>query len=984
MARVKPILSFSPLQGGHAKKQRHDGRKSPRVGAPPALSPSQRRKLIRLYFLTNMTLEDICRVISFHSRPVQKRTVQNTLHDLLRVRYDRMRAKDVVARRRRVSQILACSSETAVKRHDDAFLKTSEPYISQRLAPDESHFGSELSPTLSTFCADGSSTSGSLSTDLPSPSTAPSPFNELNYGWMPGVELHGTTSGDHFDYVPAQHQFSSLGQNPTLCFDTSAQPPAQIISVDPMLPFITDPEHLEKLVNPLKRPAPQVFDGVSAKLSTSFFLPGTRFEDTDLDSLNLADLFRPETYTMLEDAPTEPVTAESYEAPAFNGVMSGLTVLDTEKPADEQTHSNTAMASSTIERLSGKATNTSTRNRISTSSSRLSSLIIRFSAYSLSHKQDMLEILRHSLCSISSTRTSFSLLRKPVVQVEGNPTRGIPDSLSKWMAHSCSAKEHEPNMPIILFKSCGISLSAAANATCIQSPNILHGRNFARSYCWDAISCGLGSGADTAHATVHATIFYEKRGATYYLPIRWQDRFGNTRLHLAAAIGADYKFLQSLIEQGESINAVNTFGQSFMHVIVPGPGVSNLTSFLNWLGSKGFNFSTRDLQGQTYMHECLKQARHIEASSPLPSGLYRDNSSFTLKKASSTSTTQHFLSSIYGTVKPGVDLDRVFTDKDDLKHVHRQISSAISMVYSRTKLYELIESRASDVIAYPHDLHGLKLRNLARSTTDPNQYDSYGLTTMMNYIARSRSSEQEDGVMIETLILAGADVEFRNSFGATALHIAVVDGNIGATKALLKYEANVHARTFQGHGVLALAADARSRSQDESLYARITLCMALIIDAGAVANPTYLQEWSLRSLQNTGPIDVCGCTIDEEVLQDDPPPVIWWEPPFLPDFTKPTGELVRQPKYKILVRRRDPASPVLETAFSRLKTQADMAITEQYKKASVDFLEKGTSREWEWGHYRLGLAAPAEKSMSNAAARFHLVMLQQGFETTVG
>ena len=41
-----------------------------RVGAPSKLSPSQRRKLVRLYFYTEMKVGDICTVLGFGHKKV--------------------------------------------------------------------------------------------------------------------------------------------------------------------------------------------------------------------------------------------------------------------------------------------------------------------------------------------------------------------------------------------------------------------------------------------------------------------------------------------------------------------------------------------------------------------------------------------------------------------------------------------------------------------------------------------------------------------------------------------------------------------------------------------------------------------------------------------------------------------------------------------------------------------------------------------------
>ena len=77
------------------------------------------------------------------------------------------------------------------------------------------------------------------------------------------------------------------------------------------------------------------------------------------------------------------------------------------------------------------------------------------------------------------------------------------------------------------------------------------------------------------------------------------------------------------------------------------------------------------------------------------------------------------------------------------------------------------------------------------------------------------------------------------------MHIAVRLGRKVATRVLLECGANVHARTPEGKGVLALGETHYFRAREEPrLYASIMACMALCIQYGAVATPTLIHEWS--------------------------------------------------------------------------------------------------------------------------------------------
>ena len=98
---------------------------------------------------------------------------------------------------------------------------------------------------------------------------------------------------------------------------------------------------------------------------------------------------------------------------------------------------------------------------------------------------------------------------------------------------------------------------------------------------------------------------------------------------------------------------------------------------------------------------------------------------------------------------------------------------------------------------------------------------------------RSGPSDDED---IASLINNGLSIDTQNEKGETALHLAVKLGKVSATEALLERGADVHKRDKEGRGVLIAAKRVQSRERgNDGLYARIAACMALAIDAGAVA-----------------------------------------------------------------------------------------------------------------------------------------------------
>ena len=267
----------------------------------------------------------------------------------------------------------------------------------------------------------------------------------------------------------------------------------------------------------------------------------------------------------------------------------------------------------------------------------------------------------------------------------------------------------------------------------------------------------------------------------------WTDVFGNTSLHIAAACGARYCQLQAMMER-DNIRACNAAKQSFMHVLNPDLwSAEEMISLRDQLVREGFDFYHRDLQGRMFF-DILKSRGWTEPT---------------------------------------------FLDHEIDSHLYCRVPSR--------KLMEAAEANAGSRLD--------RVEHLISIGVDVNGHDHTGSTPLMAYL-RCVPYHQP---IIDKLLRYGADPDARDSTGMSALHIAIKLGNIEATKSLLSRGANVHARDQGCKGLLVVAERAQRRAirgDDVSLYAKITACMALVIDAGATAFPNLIDEWRMAEMSD--------------------------------------------------------------------------------------------------------------------------------------
>ncbi|KAI4221076.1 MAG: hypothetical protein LQ349_007936, partial [Xanthoria aureola] len=106
-------------------------------GAPPKLSISQMRKLVRLYILTNLSWKNISTlVLHYGNKQIEKRGLQYILKRLLSAQYNQMRPKDTATRRKRNSEIRRCTKLESLQRHPHDEAKVWSKQAASRSAPD--------------------------------------------------------------------------------------------------------------------------------------------------------------------------------------------------------------------------------------------------------------------------------------------------------------------------------------------------------------------------------------------------------------------------------------------------------------------------------------------------------------------------------------------------------------------------------------------------------------------------------------------------------------------------------------------------------------------------------------------------------------------------------------------------------------------------------------------------------------------------------
>ena len=263
-------------------------------------------------------------------------------------------------------------------------------------------------------------------------------------------------------------------------------------------------------------------------------------------------------------------------------------------------------------------------------------------------------------------------------------------------------------------------------------------------------------------------IFYSDRPHFWYNQnVGWSDKYGNTSLHVATALGACFHTLFHIIRSGVDVRRTNTAGQTFWHV-------SRQQDDLTWNVSISEGTS-EDTARRRSLNQWCKLLTELK------------------------------------------ERDYNFNHGDDSGQTVWNLVS----LFGRTELSFILES-----LGINSNLRWVEPR-------------------LINHI-RSSDSDSISGLLDE-----GININQRDEIRQTPLHLSIQEGLTEITRTLLSHGPNLHARDFRGNGVLAGGRNALRRAKsDASKYARITACMTLAIDAGAIAWPTSHLEWTLPNYQH--------------------------------------------------------------------------------------------------------------------------------------
>ncbi|KAL8779727.1 MAG: hypothetical protein Q9213_006795 [Squamulea squamosa] len=351
----------------------------------------------------------------------------------------------------------------------------------------------------------------------------------------------------------------------------------------------------------------------------------------------------------------------------------------------------------------------------------------------------------------------------------------------------------------------------------------------------------------------------------------WVDMFGNTSLHIAAICGGMIHSLLKLIDNGVKVNALNTSWQTFMHVLDPkGFSPDDMYTLSSKLKRRGFKLRHRDVEGRLFIDNFKFRGMDPEdfAYCWLRRIERRDAKGGILNYRLVKEAFHSIGGSLkdwdffgYGVSPMADDIAPEFFYYDrprSMSNINRLFEASGGTALLETRAFADLSGRgwlhiAAESVSEPpnptetqqqsFNASRLKLvKYLLNIGVDVNRHDNTGNTPLMAHIGCVPYQQ----AIVDILLCSDPILCARNTDGETALHIAMKLGNVDATKALLDRGANVHVRNRKCEGLLAVAESARRQAKDDvSLYARVTACMALAIDAGAVAYPNIFHEWDL-------------------------------------------------------------------------------------------------------------------------------------------
>jgi hypothetical protein len=322
------------------------------------------------------------------------------------------------------------------------------------------------------------------------------------------------------------------------------------------------------------------------------------------------------------------------------------------------------------------------------------------------------------------------------------------------------------------------------------------------------------------------------------------DHFGNTPLHCAVATGEmNLIGIRYLIDNGADIHAVNTYNETFLHMIlhVPLSARKDYLALLNLLGSLHFSFKQRDCHGRTFLHTLLEQplekvlgideevlSRILEISkldlrSP-------DNRGYTINRHLFLDVGLRSTASISNGPQPLLTVSSIhIQNSTQQKHDNWQ------EVWLKRGDWEL------------HSwLAGLNLEN-GLTWIDWNGDTILTAVLKLKYWEHHSEEMKLKNIVKEIIASSSGNlIHIRDRKGDTPLAIAASHGFRPVLSTLLEVGANPNTRNYCGTGILSLVTLCMlhaSKEGNDRLYAMIQSCFSLLADHGAKAEPKQREEW---------------------------------------------------------------------------------------------------------------------------------------------
>jgi hypothetical protein len=333
--------------------------------------------------------------------------------------------------------------------------------------------------------------------------------------------------------------------------------------------------------------------------------------------------------------------------------------------------------------------------------------------------------------------------------------------------------------------------------------------------------------------------------------INHRDRFDNTPLHFAAAApNQDPNSILKLLQMGADMQAINTAGSTFFHLLLGHVKLDQLGEYLDllrYLAAHAFPFSLRDYHGRTPLHVLLRRQKHLR----------RD--------------TIGIFEAIFDIFKPDIDaLDNFGTS---VRHQMSQKCKPDRYQSRWRDKCDIVESLYQDLLSTHSPSLNRNvdfLRTLSGMSCNWTTWvgwvalddrhtwiDINGDTALISLLKfwPNKDDELTLSDVVGKLLGLGLEIHARDRNGNTALAVAAIKGLRPVVTTLLGFGASIHCRNYEGRPLLdQVEVEIRrtKRKKDGRQYAMVLSCYNLLVDFGASGRLWAGDQWLSKSSRQAG------------------------------------------------------------------------------------------------------------------------------------